>query len=430
MITLTAFILVLGFLISIHELGHFFAAKIVGVDVEKFSIGFPPEIASKSIKGTKYVLSLIPLGGYVQLKGQNIDDENPDEENNYAAKSVYQRLFILIAGAMMNLAAAFIFTPLSFYIGQEVPAFLFDPPIVKKVAQNSNAQKVGIRDRDRIIAINRHSVRNWQETQKALMSSQAETVRLLLVREGKRVELSFDTTLLFGKQAFGWSFFLSPVIGDVVKSLPADRAGIQPGDILMRIGNEPIDDWSQITSAISKSNGQEIEIQFLRNGVRKTTSLIPYRNRQDDRWIIGVSSKTVRVSETIPNALVNGIQWVGQVTQSTFEFLYKLVVGQASSKSIGGPIMIAQMIGEATERGVSELLQLVAFISLQLCIFNLLPIPALDGGHILLLLIEKMKGSSLSKGFRIGVQKAGFVLLITLITLVLIQDGFRVFGNI
>ena len=427
MATLTVFIFVLGFLIFIHELGHFAAAKMVGVGVQEFSVGFPPKIVSKTIRGTEYMLSLIPLGGYVRLKGQNIDDEDPNERDNYAAKSPFKRFFILVAGSAMNLSVSLVFVPLALYIGHDVPAFFFDPPVLRSVEQNGSAQKAGFKAGDRIVAVNRQPVANWQETQRMLASSQSETIPITLMREERRVLLTFDRSLLASEREFGWSFFIKPIVGSAAANSPAERAGMGSGDVIVRIGDVPIGDWSEITSAVSSGNGREIKIQFLRDGSLRTVSVIPYRDRQDSRWIIGINSATVTVSETVWNSISGGLKWVTYVTRSTFEFLYRLIVGQASSKSIGGPIMIAQMVGEAAERGVSDLLQMVGFISLQLCIFNLLPIPALDGGHIFLLLLEKMKGSGLSKGFRITVQKAGFVLLMTLITLVLVQDGYRVF---
>ena len=430
MTTVITFIIVLGFLISVHELGHFCAAKAVGVKVEEFSIGFPPKVVSKSFGGTRYTLSWIPLGGYVRLRGQNIEDENPDEEGNYAAKSSSQKFAILIAGAAMNLLVALIFAPLALYIGQEVPAVLYDPPVVDTVAPDSAAQNAGIKAQDRIIAVNRQPVANWHETQKALISLQNGTALLTVVREGTEIDLRFDAALPNNEKGFGWSYFMRPVIGSVLENSPAARAGLRSGDVLVRIDSAPIGSWSEITSAVSKSNGRKIDIQLLRGEVRHTISLTPFRDREYSRWIIGVNSPTVRVSENLPNALGNGVVWVGHVMRATYEFLYKMVVGQAGSESIGGPIAIAQMVGNAAERGVADLLHLVGFISLQLSIFNLLPIPALDGGHLFFLAIEKIKGSSLSRRFRVGMQKLGFILLTTLIILVLIQDGYRVFANL
>ncbi len=430
MTTVIAFIIVLGFLVFVHELGHFGAAKMVGVEVKEFSIGFPPKITSKVFRGTEYIISWIPLGGYVRLKGQNIDDENPDEEDNYAAKSFSQRFFILIAGAIMNLLVALILAPLVLYIGQDVPVFYFDPPIINSVAADSNARLAGFKGQDRIVAVNGQAVNNWQETYKALGAIQSKSIQLIILREEQRITISFGKELLGGKGGFGWSIHIKPVIGSVVSGSPADKAGLRSDDYIVQINQFKITDWTEITSAISKSNGQEVVIEYIRDGQKQSAALIPYRNSQDNRWIIGVGSKTVKVSEGFTDSIVNGVGWVGQLTKSTLGFLYKLITGGTSSKSIGGPIMIAQMVGQAAERGISELLQLVGFISLQLCVFNLLPIPALDGGHIFFLIIEKIKGSTLSKGFRLGAQKIGFIILMALITLVLIQDGFRVFTNI
>jgi regulator of sigma E protease len=430
MLTIVTFIIVLGFLVFIHELGHFLAAKLVGVDVQEFSIGFPPRIASKTINGTKYCLSWIPLGGYVRLKGQNLDDEDPNEPDNYAAKSIPQRFFILVAGAMMNLVVALIFAPLVLYIGQDVPAFLSEPPVINKVEPGSHAAEVGVKGNDLIIEANGRPVKTWHEVRDVLASSDKEkTFYLRVLREGKPVLLEFEGSLLSSDGSFGWTIHLKPEIGYVVENSPAQQAGIQSGDIITQIDDVKINDWADITTIISESGGRELMLHFTRNGVQQSKALIPYRSNGDNRWIIGVSSATVRISQGFNDSVVKGVSWVWTLTRSTFSFLFKLFTGQASTKAIGGPIMIAQMIGQAAERGVTDLLQLVGFISLQLCIFNLLPIPALDGGHIFFLIVEKIKGGSLSIGFRLGVQKLGFIILMTLIILVLIQDGFRVFVN-
>ena len=166
----------------------------------------------------------------------------------------------------------------------------------------------------------------------------------------------------------------------------------------------------------------------MRKGHLQSVTVNPKLDADTGRWLIGINWATRYESEDLKTSITQGFSWVVMLTQATFEFLYKLFTGQESSDSIGGPIMIAKMVGEAAEIGLGTLLSRVSFISLQLCIFNLLPIPALDGGHIFFLLIEKLKRKRLSKEFRLNVQKIGFMVLMTLFIFVFIQDGFRLLG--
>ena len=188
--TILSFIAVLGVLIFIHELGHFLAARHVGVRVEAFSIGFPPTAWGKQVGDTEYRLSWVPIGGYVKLFGQNVDDENPDDQTNYAAKSIFQRLYILAAGPAMNLLFALIFMPLVFLIGMDMPAYLNEPPLIQNVQQGSYAQEIGIRANDEILAVNGTYVKNWEELHSELAKvSSEETLTMEVDRAGSLVIL-------------------------------------------------------------------------------------------------------------------------------------------------------------------------------------------------------------------------------------------------
>ena len=426
--TIIIFILVLGFLVFIHELGHFLAAKHVGVDVKEFSIGFPPKIVSKFYKGTEYIISWIPIGGYVKLKGQNFDDENPDEPDNYAAKSILQRFYILVAGSFMNLVAAIILAILVLYIGQQVPAFYQDPVFISNISTNSHAAAIGLQKNDYINSVNGQTVSSFKSFQKILRQIQTEMIDLEIKRDEKTIKLQFFKEQLQDNKGFGWEFRIKPEIGKILDSSAAERSGLQVGDIILNIHNTKINDWGEIITVLAETKNTPVIIQYLRNGNLQSVSVNPQLDADSGRWLIGINWATRYESEDLKTSITQGFNWVIMLTQATFEFLYKLFTGQESSDSIGGPIMIAKMVGEAAEMGLGTLLSRVSFISLQLCIFNLLPIPALDGGHIFFLLIEKLKRKRLSKKFRLNVQKIGFVVLMTLFIFVFIQDGFRLLG--
>ena len=425
--TVITFIIVLGFLVFIHELGHFMAARKVGVKVLEFSIGFPPKLISKTVGDTKYMLSWIPLGGYVRLKGQDTEDEDPNEAGNYASKTILQRFFILIAGPFMNILTAFIFMPLVFMIGYEVPAYLDSKPVIYNVTKDSLAEKLDIKKDDQIISINGVATENWKKVQKQINDG-SQKIEIKILRSGNEISKVITPDLLETNNAIGWEALIEPVIGKVVQNSSAYKAGLEKGDRILNINGDKINSWTELSPHIQVSKGKALNLLINRNGDFKEIEIIPTWNKQNNYWVIGVLSLNINHSEGFVDAITLGSKRVVFLAGKSFEFLYRLVSGKESVKAVGGPIMIASMIGDAAKSGVSNLLALVAFISLQLGIFNLLPIPALDGGHILFLLFEKIKGQTLSKKFRINMQKTGFSILLMLILYISVQDGIRIFN--
>lgn len=424
MITIIVFILVLGFLIFIHELGHYLAARAVGVEVQEFSIGFPPQLYSKVVKGTRYILSAIPIGGYVKMKGQNLDDEDPSDPTNYAAKTISQRFLILFAGSGMNFLVALIFTPLVLYLGANIPKFLTQPAVIYQVASDSPAKKAGLRAGDHLVQVNGHSVGNWQDVRVKIAESESEMIQLQLKRDGRILEATLPIAPLRQGKAIGWQYYIEPDIGSLSSNGPAEKAGLKIGDRLLSINGNKISVWDDIPKRLQNYKEGSVQIQYQREKQVRNAELTPIQN-QEGRWIIGVGTPVSKVSKGFSDAISEGTAQVFRAVKLTFGFLAQLISGQASSDSVGGPIMIASMVGKAAQSSLTDLLSLVGFISLQLSIFNLLPIPALDGGHILFLLFEKVKGSALSKNFRVSSQKVGFIILLSLILYVSIQDGLK-----
>lgn len=428
MITAITVILVISFLVFVHELGHFLAARAVGVRVLEFSIGFPPKVVSKVIGQTEYMLSLIPIGGYVRLYGQNIDDENPDEADNYASKTPGQRFLILVAGPLMNLVVAFTFMPFVYFIGYDIPAYLMKPPVISAVTDGSDADKIDIRGGDQIRAINETPVKTWREVQNALEQAEDARISLSIQRDQETITRIFNSNRLSQKGGFGWQIAADPVVGKVSSDSAAEESGLMPDDRIVAIDRNPVHQWSDISPMVQQSNGEEISITIERNNRQLQKRLTPRWNSDREYWIIGIAAPTVRVSEPIGQAFRSGVKQVVSLFVRTMTFLYQLIALQADTDTVGGPIMIAQMVGKAAKTDLSSLISLVAFISLQFAIFNLLPIPALDGGHIFFLGLEKLKGDALSKKFRISVQKIGFTLLLFLIIYISIQDSLRIFS--
>ena len=419
--TVISFICVLGFLVFVHELGHFLAARKVGVTVTEFSIGFPPKIASKVIGATEYMISWIPLGGYVRLKGQDIDDEDPTEYDNYASKTIAQRFFILIAGPLANFITALIFMPLVFLIGYDVPSFFMEKPVIYDVTKDGVAHRAGITKGDLIVKVNNQTVSNWREVEEKVGKLGEKDQR------DSRI-LSFDLKNSHLRiEGPGWKAVNKPVIGNVAPGSPADKAGLKSGDLIVSLADNKIENWSQLSPFIQESDGNSIRFTVLRAGETKVIEVIPQYNKERKYWNVGIGSSYVTVSENLIDSIIMGVNRVKFLTVATFEFLYRMITGSVGSESVGGPIMIAQMVGQAAKSGANDLVALIGYISLQLGIFNLLPIPALDGGHIFFLALEKIKGSALSKKFRINTQKAGFSILMFLILYISVQDGLRLF---
>ncbi len=431
--TILSFLAVLGVLIFIHELGHYLAARHVGVRVEAFSIGFPPTALAKQVGETEYRISWLPLGGYVKLYGQNVTDEDPEDPANYAAKSIFQRLYILAAGPAMNLLFALIFMPLVFWIGMDIPAYLNDAPYIQNVQPGSYAYQLGVRANDEIIAVNGSKVDTWEELHSALgQISSAENLSLEIDRAGNSMIMEDSGIEMHRTANMGWSPLLAPIVGGFTGDSPAEKAGIQDGDKVISINGKSIQDWMEISPAVQKfmkdssntveSSTKKLLVEIERNAVVHFVEVAPYLEPKSQRWLLGMSMQQISRSHAFGESVVLGSTRLWFLTKATFSFLGQMFQGEGSMDDLGGPIKIGIVIGEAVRSGIADLFFLMSFISLQLGIFNLLPIPALDGGHIFMLLVEKFNKGPLSITMRERTQMIGFSVLISLMVFVTWND--------
>ncbi len=431
--TILSFLAVLGVLIFIHELGHYLAARHVGVRVEAFSIGFPPTALAKQVGETEYRISWLPLGGYVKLYGQNVTDEDPEDPANYAAKSLFQRLYILAAGPAMNLLFALIFMPLVFWIGRDIPAYLNDAPYIQNVQPESYAYQLGVRANDEIIAVNGNKVQTWEELHSALgQISSAENLSLEIDRAGNSMIMEGSGIEMHRTANMGWSPLLAPIVGGFTGDSPAEKAGIQAGDKVKAINELPVQDWMEISPAVQKimkdrsnkveSSTKKLMVEIERNAVVQFVEVAPYLEPKSQRWLLGMSMQQISRSHAFGESVVLGSARLWFLTKATFSFLGQMFQGEGSMDDLGGPIKIGIVIGEAVRSGIADLFFLMSFISLQLGIFNLLPIPALDGGHIFMLLVEKFNKGPLSITMRERTQMIGFSVLISLMVFVTWND--------
>jgi len=349
-----AFVVSLGLLIFFHELGHFLLARLFGVGVEKFSLGFGPRVAGFERGGTDYRLSAIPLGGYVKMVGEIPGGELSEKERPYSFthKPVWQRMLIVAAGPFFNLLLA---------------VLLF-----------------------------------W-----GLFWSMGE-------------------------------FILEPVVGAVSTDAPAAAAGVMPNDRITAVNGKPVESWSQMARLIAQSGGRPIDVTVDRSGEQLAFGITP-KTMQDqnifgepvERYIIGVTSRGDTQNRPVGpvKAFLYGISQTGRIIQLTALSVVKMIQGTVSKDNIGGPIRITQMAGEQARAGMASLINFIAFLSINLAILNILPIPVLDGGHLLFFTIEAIMGRPVNRRFREMMQQAGVLLLTMLMIWVFYNDIANLFSG-
>lgn len=431
MYTVIIFTICLGILIFVHEFGHFIVARLRGIRVLKFSLGFGPKIIGKKVGDTEYLLSALPLGGYVKMAGENMDEATmaPDE---FPAKSVGARASVVLAGPVMNIVIAFLLMPLVFLIGIKMPAFLEDDPVVAWLEEGSPARIAGIMVGDRIVSIDGKPMSDWEDVATIISTRPELGLKVEVERFGNVHEVVLKDSSTAMKPGSGYAGMLpdmAPVIGKVSKGYPAEREGLMAGDLIVEINNNPVLNWYQVSSLIRANAGAELTIAVKRGDQRVTAKVTPVKDPAAGHGIIGIMNQqeTIVKKFGLLDSIKHGMSKALELSMLTFDVLKRLVSMNISIETLGGPIMIAKLTGEAAQSGISDLIAFLAFLSLQLGILNLLPIPVLDGGWVVFLIIEKIKGSPLSRKTMEVAQTVGFALLIMLIIIVSYNDILRVF---
>lgn len=428
-LTIISFLLVLTLLVFVHELGHFLAARHVGVRVDKFSIGFPPKAYGKKIGDTEYILSWLPLGGYVKLFGMNGDDEDPEHPENYASKSTLQKAYILVGGPLMNLVLALLVMPFVYGIGVDIPAYRMDVPVLSGVTKSSRAELAGFQTGDRILLVGEMGTANWEDvySQVGEQSLATDTLTFVVSREKESMTLLVSSKEFQGAEGFGWEARVAPVVGRVISGSAADTAGLKSGDKILNLNKKTVPYWDAIPKEVQASKGKPLDMVVEREGSHIPITLTPQLNPETGRYLIGIGIATVRRTYGWFDSIVLGTERIVEITAQTFSFLGVMVTGGGSMDQVGGPVKIGMVIGDAARSGFSELLFFISVISLQLFIFNLLPIPVLDGGHLVILGVEKITGGPLSQGIKEKVQLGGFSLLFLFFIFVTYNDILRLF---
>jgi len=440
MITIAAGIVLLGILVFVHELGHFCVAKFCGVKVLKFSLGFGPRLVSRQWGETEYMVCAIPLGGYVQMLGEGGGEQGeeadipPDEvHRSFAKQSLPRRMAIVAAGPIMNLALPFMVLPLAYLVGINLPAYLEEPPCVGYVMPDSVAEQAGFVRGDCITQISGQEVATWTDTGPALVNSAGAPIDFSFERSGTLRSLTVDAEngALEGLQSIGLLPEQAAVIGALAPGMPAADAGLEEGDRILSVGERRIASWYELKDTIQDVGGRPVAIVVERNQETLTFKLVPQKVDDNDDYLIGIAPNqdTVFKRFSIGESIRAGAERSMDLIQLTLVFIQKLFAGHVSTSNIGGPITVVQIAGQAAQTDFSSILSVLAFLSIQLGILNLLPIPILDGGHLFFYTFEMVFRRPLSLRAREWAQQLGLILLIMLMVLAFYNDIVRMIGN-
>lgn len=338
MLTILAAIFVFGVLVTVHEFGHFITAKLTGMRVDEFAIGFGPKLYQQKDGDTLYSLRAIPLGGYNKIAGMDPDD--PVEPNSFKSKPIPARMLVILAGALMNFI---------------LPIILFSGIFMIEG-------------------------------------------RMQLVNE--------------------------PVLGNVVEEMAAAKAGLKAGDRILTINNKPVKDWMEVVSNLRANGTQKVTLTAQSDGIVKTYTMTPVFDKEAGRPLIGVSPKFAKENLGFVGSIKEGVLYTKNIIMAMVNGLYKIVTGSAPAE-VSGPIGVAQMAGQVAEKGMLPLMNFVAFLSINLGVINLLPLPALDGGHFVLLVLEALRGKPLGSKAMTNIQIVGVAMILALTVFSTFKDITR-----
>ncbi len=427
--TLVAFVFLLGVLIFVHELGHYMLAKRIGVRVLTFSLGFGPKILGFRRNGTDYCVSAIPLGGYVKMAGETPDEPRSGQPDEFLSRSKWERFQVLVMGPVMNVALAIVLTAVVFMFGAEVAVYEDQAPVVGAITAGSPAAQAGIEPGDRIIAVGGQAVSTWSDVYIKIGSKPNRELAITVMRDGRQLQLWAKTASegKFDVGEIGVMPDVHPHVGGVKPGSPADKAGIKVGDVVFAVDGRTITFSQQLSQAIAKRANTPTTLTVLRNGSHIDLTAIPAGPPGKGRiGLEPIFDETKLIQPGPLGAVKLSLQKNYQFAGLIYQTLVGLLTRETSPKQLMGPVAIAQLSGEYAQLGWRMYLMLMASISLNLGLLNLLPIPVLDGGHIFIMLIEGVARRDFSARVKEKMLLAGFVALMMLMVTVIYNDLTRV----
>jgi regulator of sigma E protease len=426
MLTIFSFLFVLMVLVMAHEMGHLVAAKRLGIRVETFSIGFGPKIARIRKGGTDYVIRLVPLGGYVQLGQAMASGFFCSDSPHYSERPPLHKIIVALAGPFANLVLAVVVLSVVSIIGIDSPVFLSRPADVGWVAPGSPSEKAGVRSGDRIVEIDGNEVDSWRDISRLIPIYEKNRLTVKILRNGRPFLLSlFDCSRINSGLAPAEKI----VVGAVAFRSPAERAGLKTGDVISRAGNQPMTAWAQFREKVSAAD-ESLVLLVNRGGKAKEVHVTPTVDPNTGNKNIGISQRreSVRISTGLFGGLNYGFARTEEIFVDSLGTFRALFAGSLSLKALGGPIAIARASGGTARNGLLPLLSFLAFMSIQLGVFNLLPfIPIVDGGQVTLFLFETLRQRPLSVLSLERIAKAGWAAMGVIILFVTYNDVMKLF---
>lgn len=427
-------LVLIGVMINIHEAGHYFAARFFDVKIDAFSFGFGTRLFGFRRGETDFRFSAVPFGGYVKMAGEQATDENSNDPRSFLSKPRWQRLIILFAGPFMNVVLAVgLLTGLYMVKYQRIPDADMQANI-GHVMPDSPAAKAGIQDGDRIVKLDGKTNPTWEDVGLKEITGAYRPMHLTIERNGKY----FDTVVTpelsqrLGVGYAGWDERGQIEFAGVEPGYPADKAGVKEGDLLLTVNGQPIRSVVKFHQIAENSNGKPLVLQLDRKGQTITVTVQPVYAKLDgpERWMIGVKAQPklnlVTTKLSLPAAFAESVRENTQGALLMEKVLAGMVERRMSAKNLTGPIGLIKVSGDAARSGAADYFGLMAMVSLQLAIFNLLPIPVLDGGTILMLLVEMTMRRDLSLTVKETVFKVGFVCIMMLVAFVIYNDISRI----
>ncbi len=430
--------LVLGFMVLLHEYGHFVAAKMCGVRVDVFSVGFGPRIWGVKRGDTDYRVSALPLGGYVRMAGDNPAEERTGAPYEFLSRPRWQRFIIAIAGPAANILLTFLlFFGVIFFVGMPFAKYTRQPAVVAAVPEHYQAS--GVQRGDRIVSVDGVGTPTWEAvyTQVAKVKPDS-TLSLTVIRNGEKADLKVPVGngRLSAESLIGYPL-LPPLLDDIQPGYPAATGGLKAGDRVVSVDGHPISSWFQLPELIRQSDGHPIHFLVQRNGKEVAAEVTPKYTMNpangDMTWMIGIGANPDTEEGFEREGFFAAVRDGGLETASYIRLIGDVISGlfrgRLSFRDLAGPVGIVQMSGQAAKRGPLTLIQWMAYISLNLGLLNLLPIPILDGGHVLMLGIEGTLRRDLSVAAKERFVQVGLVFLLGIFAFVMYSDILRLFQH-